>query len=75
MDRNKKRHILLIELMGWIWGVRVKKERRRSGAAGSIVMLLMKWGRLVGGMPKGEPGGQCGTGKARGAHGCVECDA
>lgn len=32
--------------MGWMWGVRVKKEHRRTGAAGSIAMLLMKWERL-----------------------------
>lgn len=37
--------------MGWIRAVRVKKGCRRAGAAGSTVMLLMKWGRLGEGRP------------------------
>lgn len=47
VERNKKyRNIVLIASMGWRWGVRVKKEHRRTGAAGTIAMLLMKWRRL-----------------------------
>lgn len=57
--------------MGWMWGVRVKKEHRRTGAAGSIAMLLMKWGRLGEGQACGKTGGQRCTGKVQGACGCV----
>lgn len=56
--------------MGWM-GVRVKKEHKRTGAAGSIAMLLMKWGRLGEGRAGGRTGGQRCTGNVRGACGCM----